>query len=157
MSLAAGSHVVIEKPLAPSLEDARAIVSAARRHGRVAMVAQNYRFRRQSRALRDLVRGGALGRLRGLWIECRRDLRAAWISPRDWRGRMPVVIEFANFTCPVSTGHVGPMDELAQEFAGKVQFLVVYGNEEHPGNGPAFTSSLTPGASRTHTESATDQ
>jgi len=88
-ALAAGSHVVIEKPLAPTLEDARAIVDAAKANGRVAMVAQNYRFRRQSRALRELVRGGELGRLRGLVIECRRDLRAAWISPRDWRGRMP--------------------------------------------------------------------
>jgi len=88
-ALAAGSHVVVEKPLAPSLDDARAIAAAAREHRRVAMVAQNYRFRRQPLALRELVRGGAIGRLRGLRIECRRDLRDAWISPRDWRGRMP--------------------------------------------------------------------
>jgi predicted dehydrogenase len=53
------------------------------------MVAQNYRFRRQSRALGELVRAGTLGRLAAIRCECRRDLRAAWISPRDWRGRMP--------------------------------------------------------------------
>lgn len=88
-ALAAGSHAVIEKPLAPTLADAEAIVAAARKHGRVAMVAQNYRFRRQSRALAELVRGGKLGRLLAVRCECRRDLRAAWISPRDWRGRMP--------------------------------------------------------------------
>jgi predicted dehydrogenase len=88
-ALAAGSHVVIEKPLAPSLADAQAIAAAARAHGRVAMVSQNYRFRKQSRALEGLVRGGALGRLLGIRSDCRRDLRAAWISPRDWRGRMP--------------------------------------------------------------------
>src|SRR5438093_2251157 len=62
-ALAAGSHVVIEKPLAPSLEDAEAIATAARALGRVVMVAQNYRFRRQSRALQELVRDGSLGRL----------------------------------------------------------------------------------------------
>ncbi len=88
-ALAAGSHVVIEKPLAPSLADAEAIVAAARASGLVAMVSQNYRFRRQPRALEALVRGGSLGRVLGIRSECRRDLRDAWISPRDWRGRMP--------------------------------------------------------------------
>ena len=88
-ALSAGRHVIVEKPLAPSLEDANAIVSAARTHERIAMVGQNYRFRRQPRALATLVRDGSLGDLQGLRIECRRDLRAAWISPRDWRGRMP--------------------------------------------------------------------
>ena len=88
-ALAAGSHVVTEKPLAPTLGDAEAIAAAARAHGRIAMVAQNYRFRRQSRALGELVRNGELGRLAAIRCECRRDLRAAWISPSDWRGRMP--------------------------------------------------------------------
>ena len=53
------------------------------------MVAQNYRFRRQPRALHDLVAARALGRLLGIRISCRRDLRDAWISRRDWRGKMP--------------------------------------------------------------------
>jgi predicted dehydrogenase len=88
-ALAAGSHVVIEKPLAPTMADAEAIVTAARKHGRVAMAAQNYRFRRQPRALAALVRSGRLGKLHAIRCECRRDLRAAWISRRDWRGRMP--------------------------------------------------------------------
>lgn len=88
-SLAAGAHVVTEKPLAPSLADAAAIAAAATQHGRVAMVAQNYRFRRQPRALGRLLRDGAIGPLAAIRCECRRDLRAAWISPRDWRGRMP--------------------------------------------------------------------
>jgi hypothetical protein len=71
-----------------------------------------------------------------------RDLDGKEVRLSDWRGRMPVVIEFANYTCPVSTGQVGPMDELARQFAGRAQFLVVYGNEEHPGDGPPFTTSL---------------
>ncbi len=87
-SLAGGRHVVIEKPLAPTLADAAAVAEAASRAGRRVMVAQNYRFRRQSRALRELVRGGALGPLLGIRVACRRDLRDAWISRRDWRGRM---------------------------------------------------------------------
>lgn len=89
LALAEGCHVIVEKPLAPTFADAAAIASAAAGAGRCAMVSQNYRFRRQSRALRELVRGRALGRLLGMRISCRRDLRDAWISPRDWRGRMP--------------------------------------------------------------------
>jgi len=89
LALADGCHVIVEKPLAPTLSDAVAVVAAAKEAGRHAMVSQNYRFRRQSRALRDLVAARALGPLLGIRISCRRDLRAAWISPRDWRGRMP--------------------------------------------------------------------
>ena len=87
-SLAAGRHVLVEKPLALTLPDATAIAAAARAGSRHVMVAQNYRFRRQSRALQRLVADRSLGRLLGIRIACRRDLRAAWISPRDWRGRM---------------------------------------------------------------------
>lgn len=89
LALAEGCHVLVEKPLAMSLADAAAIAAAADTSGRHAMVSQNYRFRRQSRALRELVRERRLGRLLGVRISCRRDLRDAWISRRDWRGRMP--------------------------------------------------------------------
>ena len=89
LSLAAGCHVVVEKPLALALPDAVAIAAASPQAGRIAMVAQNYRFRRQPRALHDLVMARALGRLLGIRISCRRDLRDAWISRRDWRGKMP--------------------------------------------------------------------
>src|SRR5205823_5944596 len=88
-SLAAARHVVVEKPFALSLDDAAAVTQAAARAERLAMVAQNYRFRRQSRALQQLVEGQALGRLLGIRISCRRDLRNSWISQRDWRGKMP--------------------------------------------------------------------
>ncbi len=88
-ALAAGCHVIVEKPLAPTLVDARAIAVAAAAAGRRAMVAQNYRFRRQPCMLRELVRSRSLGRLLGARISCRRDLRDAWVSRRDWRGSMP--------------------------------------------------------------------
>ena len=89
LALAHGCHVIVEKPLALTLPDAAAVAAAADVAGRYAMVAQNYRFRRQPRALQQLVARRALGRLLGIRISCRRDLRDAWISRRDWRGRMP--------------------------------------------------------------------
>lgn len=97
LALEGGCHVIVEKPLAHTFADAAAVAAAADRAGRHAMVAQNYRFRRQSRALRDLVAGGELGGLLGIRISCRRDLRGRWISPRDWRGRMshPYLLDMA--------------------------------------------------------------
>lgn len=96
-ALESGAHVAIEKPLALSMADAREIVACAERTGRLAVVTQNYRFRRQPEALRRLVLGGGLGSLRAIAIRCLRDLRHAWISPQDWRGRMrhPYVLDMA--------------------------------------------------------------
>jgi len=80
-ALAAGRHVLTEKPLATSFEDAVAIATAASRSGRRAMVAQNYRFRRQPRALQQLVREGALGALLGVRIACRAQFRPYSVDP----------------------------------------------------------------------------
>jgi predicted dehydrogenase len=87
-ALAAGRHVLIEKPVATDIADALAIAAASERHGRHVVVTQNYRFRRQPRALRKLVAAGSLGELVGVRITFRYDLRRAHITPRDWRGRM---------------------------------------------------------------------
>ena len=96
-ALAAGAHVVVEKPLALDMVDAAAIADAAERHGRRVVVAQNYRFRRQPRALAALVREQAVGDLQGVRIVFGVDLRRAWITSRDWRGRMrhPFLLDMA--------------------------------------------------------------
>jgi predicted dehydrogenase len=88
-ALAAGCHVVIEKPVSTGYQDAVAVARAADERRRHVVVSQNYRFRRQTRALQRLVRDGALGPLAGIRIVFRRDLRRAHITPGDWRGRMP--------------------------------------------------------------------
>jgi predicted dehydrogenase len=97
LALERGLHVVSEKPLALDLRDAGALVAAAARARRHVMVAQNYRFRRQPRALQQLVSSGALGRLLGIRIACRRDLRDAFVRRGDWRSRMehPYLLDMA--------------------------------------------------------------
>jgi predicted dehydrogenase len=96
-ALARGLHVLSEKPLALTLADASALAGTAERTGLHVMVAQNYRFRRQARALAAIVATGTLGRLHGIRITCRRDLRNAWVSPRGWRAEMahPYIFEMA--------------------------------------------------------------
>jgi predicted dehydrogenase len=97
LSMVAGRHVVVEKPLAPALADVEALVDASRRAGLHVMAAQNYRFRRQSRALQRLVVTGALGDLVAIRIACRRDLRGVPFASRDWRVRMkhPYLLDMA--------------------------------------------------------------
>ena len=61
--LAAGKHVLCEKPLAPSVEDAQAMVAAAGKSGRVASCGFSYRRSPSVAAVTELARAGALGQL----------------------------------------------------------------------------------------------
>ncbi len=65
-ALAAGCHVLCEKPLADSLENARRIVEASRRAGRVCAVMQNRRFLPDIARLKALAESGRIGRLTGV-------------------------------------------------------------------------------------------
>ena len=60
-AVAHGLHVVCQKPLAGTLEEARAMVRAAEAAGRTFMVHENFRWQSPVRAAVDAVRGGAVG------------------------------------------------------------------------------------------------
>ena len=62
--VAAGKHVMCEKPLALSSAEAYAMEAAARGAGVVHMTALTYRFHPGLKYLRHLARSGALGELR---------------------------------------------------------------------------------------------
>jgi len=66
MALELGKHVVLEKPMALTLDDAEAIIQAAERHGVQLVVGHSHSFERPIRAIREIVRSGELGRLRML-------------------------------------------------------------------------------------------
>ena len=63
-ALAAGAHVLVEKPLAPTLDEARALVRAATDAGRTLMPAHTTLFEPATYALVRLATEGALGPLR---------------------------------------------------------------------------------------------
>lgn len=64
--LAAGAHVLSEKPMATSLREAREIVDAAATAGRLHAVAQNRRYVPGVRRMRAFLASGAIGEPTGL-------------------------------------------------------------------------------------------
>jgi predicted dehydrogenase len=70
-----GAHVLTEKPLATSMDDAREMIEAADRAGRLLMVSQNRRYMPELQAFRDEV--AALGPLSSLTCEFHRNHRDA--------------------------------------------------------------------------------
>lgn len=65
-SLVAGKHVLCEKPLAVNLEEASAMVAAARRQGLVLMECIPYLFQPQTAALTTLLTENAIGEVRSV-------------------------------------------------------------------------------------------
>lgn len=58
-----GAHVLTEKPLADSMDNARRALDAARQHDRKYVVTQNYRYQRGPRRLKALLESGVLGKV----------------------------------------------------------------------------------------------
>lgn len=60
-ALNAGKHVVLEKPFAMNIEQARQVAAAAEQSGKKFMIAMNQRYRADSQKIRTLVDQGVLG------------------------------------------------------------------------------------------------
>ena len=71
LALEAGLHVLVEKPMALTLDDADLMIRAAAAAGRVLMVAENFHFMPAFRHVRALVGSEGLGRLRELHLIAR--------------------------------------------------------------------------------------
>jgi predicted dehydrogenase len=65
----AGKHVLVEKPMACSMTECRAMVAAAERSGVKLMVAQFERYIPAHRALKKCIADGELGTVRGLQFD----------------------------------------------------------------------------------------
>lgn len=63
-ALAAGKHVFVEKPMALTAAECRAMIADADKAGRILMVGHLLQYHPVFGALRDLVRGGGIGALR---------------------------------------------------------------------------------------------
>lgn len=71
-ALEAGLHVLVEKPIAPTIADARRMIEAAEKSGRTLMVSQNYRFYPAAQAAARLVREQVLGPVGSVSVQFRK-------------------------------------------------------------------------------------
>jgi hypothetical protein len=75
VALGAGKHVLVERPLATTLQDAQELVELGRRADLSMVVGQNYRFLPAARAIKRLMSDRSLGAIVCVRIECRQDTR----------------------------------------------------------------------------------
>ena len=77
-ALEAGKHVLVEKPLARSVEEGEAMIDARDRSGKVLMVSMNQRFHPAVFGLREVISNRELGPIS--------HVRAQWTPRRVWEG-----------------------------------------------------------------------
>lgn len=87
--LAAGKHVLCEKPLSDSLDDAHAMVSAASAASAIARIGLTYRRSPGIAHIRDLVQSGRLGRVLNVSGQYWTDYGCDPDAPISWRYKGP--------------------------------------------------------------------
>ena len=80
LAAAAKKHILLEKPIARTIEEARSIISAATDAGVKLMVAENYRFLAPVMEAKRVIESGALGRVRLVQLQ-----EEYPFSPDSWR------------------------------------------------------------------------
>ena len=76
-ALNSGLHVLTEKPFAPRVKDARALVELAAEKRRTLMVSQNYRFYPAVRTVAGMIASGKLGAITTIAIDFRKYANAS--------------------------------------------------------------------------------
>jgi predicted dehydrogenase len=96
-AMEAGRHVLVEKPFAPSVAEARRAVEIAERTGRTLMVSQNYRFYPAPRTAARLVTSGELGAAGNVSVAFRRwaNDAAAASAHRHYTYQHPLLFDMA--------------------------------------------------------------
>jgi predicted dehydrogenase len=86
-ALSRGLHVLCEKPLATTAEDARAMVAQAREMRRVLYPCHNYKHAPVIKAVRQILDAGLIGRVSLVTLQTFRNTHAKGVDEwrRDWR------------------------------------------------------------------------
>jgi len=115
-AFSAGKPVFCEKPLGASLDDALAMVAAARRSGQPNMIGFNYARTPATQFVRRLLREGAIGKATWFRGEHTEDFLADPNLPANWRtsGRANGCMgDLAPHMINCALALMGPMDEVS--------------------------------------------
>lgn len=82
----AGAHVIVEKPIALSLEEADEMIAAAKRNGVLLCANHQLRFGTTVRAVREEAARGCFGKLLHGTVQVRRNRNEAYFQAAKWRG-----------------------------------------------------------------------
>ena len=87
-ALNAGLSVMIEKPLAASLDEAKTILDAAKKNDKPVVVAENYRYWPSERTVRQWISDGKLGEIGNVTLVDRRHMpshtEGPWLAKIDY-------------------------------------------------------------------------
>lgn len=116
-SLAASKHVLVEKPMATSLEGADRLIRASRQAGKLLMVAENFRFMPHLERAKELIAEGALGEV--FLIEVNHFER---LHPRGWRTQVDgdaggALIDVGHHFVDMAVQLGGPVEWVFAQFA----------------------------------------
>ncbi len=81
-------HILVEKPLARTYEEASKIVSTAKRHQRKVMVGMNNHFRPDAMILKSMIQGGELGKIfyaKAGWLR-KLMTKSPWLTRKEKSG-----------------------------------------------------------------------
>jgi predicted dehydrogenase len=100
--LEAGCHVVLEKPIALSVSDARMIMDVSASSGKHVFCVMQNRFSPPSVWLKGLVDARILGEIRQVHIQCFWNRNDAYYAASPWRGTLdldggPLFTQFSHF------------------------------------------------------------
>ena len=108
-ALAAGKHVVVEKPMAMSVAEADSMIAASKAAGKQIFVHQNYRFRPEFIHLKETIDSGIIGRVFHV-----RNTLLSFVRRNDWQTLVKNGGGVLNNTCP----HF--IDQILQLMGGRV-------------------------------------
>ena len=82
-----GLHVLCEKPLTTTLEDAASMIEHAKRAKKVLFPCHNYKHAPVVKAIREIIQSGAIGKVRSLTLNTYRNTHAKGVTEwkTDWR------------------------------------------------------------------------
>ena len=116
MALDKGFHVVIEKPITFTLDEAKQLKAKVEETGRTLLLTHTYTGYPMVKQARQMVKSGALGKLRKVWVE----------YPQGWLSKMSERegnAQAAWRTDPKRSGKAGAMGDIGTHAANLAEYI----------------------------------